>query len=199
LPENQLYDETELILRIAEGDEQAFTRFFNNYQQKVFAFAMHFLKSETLAKEVVLDVFLGIWKRRSHLQSIEKLEAFLYISARNRSFTLLKKEAMEDIVRRKGSLYSALHVTGPEEALQVKEIDAFLSEAVNKLPDQQKRVYMMSRMEGLSHLEISKQLNISVNTVNVHITQALRSIRNYLSSRLPTVLMLLLMDIWQKK
>jgi RNA polymerase sigma-70 factor (family 1) len=199
LQENQPYDETDLVLRITAGDEQAFTRLFNNYQQKVFAFAMHFLKSETLSKEVVLDVFLGIWKRRSHLQSIEKLEAFLYISARNRSFTLLKKEAMEDIVRRKGSLYSALPVTGPEEALQVKEIDAFLSEAVNKLPDQQKRVYMMSRMEGLSHLEISKQLNISINTVNVHITQALRSIRNYLSSRLPAVLILLLMDIWQKK
>lgn len=177
--------EKELLCLVAKGDEAAFTHLFNAYHQQLGAYIYRLTESFSLTQEIVQDVFLRIWLRRIAIRDIDRFDAYLFTAARNHTFNCLRKIARE----RSSKLRWA--TTLSEEP--VYEMDAgadpaigyraMLDEAVERLPLQQKKVYLLHRRQGLSHAEIARRLDLSVETVKKHMTLALRSIRNYLSPR----------------
>lgn len=188
LPTNQLYDEKQLLSRVANGDEEAFTLIFKKYQQKIYALAYHLTESFVYAEEIVQDVFLKIWLRQAQLPAIDNFEAYLFIVARNHIYSYLKGIAKREIVNTELDINIPKEETTPENLFFYKEYDRLLEEAVRKLPGQQYEVYCLSKIEGYSRDEVAEKLKISPGTVKVHLARAMRSIRGFLLGRMPYTL-----------
>jgi RNA polymerase sigma-70 factor (family 1) len=181
------YDEGRLLQLLAEDSHYAFTQIFDNYKDSVYGVSFRILKSHLLAQEIVQDVFLKIWLKRTELMAIENFAGFLFVTARNLTFDRLKQLAYESMLKKE--------LSGREEAtsiaenrVQYQQYVKVLSEAVNLLPPQQKQVYLLSKESGLSHAQIGEQLKISKLTVKKHLVVAMKFIREYFTKNLGTII-----------
>ena len=123
------------------------------------------------------EVFLSLYQRKNELQTTSSIKAYLYTALQNKIYNHYQKE----LTRRQYEQAAAMHmssvgndVSGKYES---KELEKKIHEEIQQLPQQCRKVFLMSREEQLPYKEIAKELNISVNTVDQHIQKALRIIR----------------------
>jgi RNA polymerase sigma-70 factor (ECF subfamily) len=175
-----LYEEKILLGEIAQGNETAFHILFDRYRDKVFYFAWKLLQSQTRAEDVLQEVFMEIWINREKLSQVRHFKAYLHTLTRNHIYNALRKQANEACFLQE--IYSRdtafLSPSTAIDNLSLRELEGALQKAIAELTGQQKRVFELSRIEGLRHEEIARQLKISSNTVKKHMTEALRIIRS---------------------
>ncbi|WP_164974213.1 RNA polymerase sigma factor [Filimonas effusa] len=185
------HNEKALLQLVADGDELAFTQLFNSYWNTVYAQALAYLKSVSLAQDIVQEVFLKVWHKRAALPAVERIDNYIFIIARNEIISQLRKKLPEGDA-------SALPEQAPELVMQPDKQYAYrqqhqlLAKAVELLPPQRKLVFSLNRYEGLSYEEIAQQLGISRETVKGHMVKALAFVRTYLVSHGDVLLLLLL-------
>ncbi len=187
------YDEITVIHAVAAGNQQAFRQLFYHYKDRVNTVALRYTQDRLIAEEVVQDSFVRIWKNRQKLAGIENFPAWLYRIVINLSLTALQKMALEG--KRKEELLSWNPAETPfgatlSDDYQLKEL---LKQALERLSPQQRKIFQLSRIQGISRAEIAEKLGISQATVSVHLTIALRVVRAFLVSRLDLVLWALLL------
>lgn len=171
-----------LLIKVAEGDEKAFGEVFKIYYNQLGDFIMRITESETMTQEIVQDVFLKIWINRSSLAKIECFKAYLLVVARNHTFNCLKQIARERVRNREWVKTVNNQVSvNVEESFAINAED-LVDEAIELLPPQQKKVYTLSRRNGMKQAEIANELNISLETVKKHMVLALRFLKNHLRS-----------------
>lgn len=181
-----------LLTPIARGDEAAFSGFFHLYKDKVYSVALKLTQSEFLAEEVVQEVFLKIWARRSLMNEIVSIDDYVFIMARNQVYTALRRQARRRTAEGVWHDERPLNAVGPESELAAKEYGQVLEMAISELPPQQKQVYLLSREDNLKREEIAEILNLSPETVKTHLARATRHIRAFSMARLSISISLLL-------
>lgn len=174
-----LSNENLLLIKIAEGDEIAFRKIFDHYQQRVFTFAQKITRSDTDAEEIVQDIFLKIWFNRNQLVSIENFGAYLNRLVRNHALNVLRHEAVVYKAKQDILINSSEEDLATQQVLDYKETKEILEAVVKRLPEQQQRVYAMCHVEGMKYNEVAEQLNISSDTVHYHMKLALATIREH--------------------
>ena len=138
--ENSNIDE-KVISLIIEGDECAFTQFYNHYHPIVYGIALKITCSTDLSEEIVQEVFMKIWLKRSDLMSIENIEAYLFVIARNKVFKVLKQIAKNYntiLLQENDNVFAHNNL---ERRILEKENNLLLHQAIERLPRQQKQVY----------------------------------------------------------
>ncbi len=186
MPQIQLYDDKELCRRIAVGDEQAFQTLFRLHRDRLFAFAVRFTKSAAAAEDIIQDVFLKLWEQPDLLEKAENPPAYIFILVRNKTLDYLRKISNDQRLQQEVWLFIAHAQRQAEdtfEKVDAKETEQLINEAVQQLPPQQQKIFILSRTKGLSHEQIAEQLGISKNTVKNHLIAALGTIRKYLNKR----------------
>lgn len=191
MPTERLHNENALLDLVAQGDESAFRVVFDHYRDAIFAFSLKVTRHESIAEEIVQDVFLKIWINRSGLGDIRNFADFLYIIARNHTFNSLRSLARERKLLIDTSADLQIAGVSTEAIIVQRDYDRLLLLAVGQLPPQQKLVYTLGRQQGLSREEIAAQLNISPGTVKVHMAQALRTLRAYFKNHPDGILLLI--------
>lgn len=165
-----------------ELSQESFTDFFDYYFIRLCQFASTIVKSDLLAEEIVLDVFLKLWENSKTLYTINNIETYLYISIRNKSINVLKKEQKFhfDILE---DSYIQLTDYNPSAESNLIEHEMFgaLNEAVMQLPSKCKIIFKLIREDGLNRNEVAQVLNISVKTVDNQIAIAIRKIAEQLN------------------
>ncbi|MGN7723453.1 RNA polymerase sigma factor [Chitinophaga sp. 22620] len=158
-----------------DGNDRAFRNIFDHYYPRLYSAALKMNRSSTASEELVMNVFLNIWKYRSQVHTIQDFSGYLFGILRNQVVAAARSKvlAMEDIDNIPAA---AAGITPPAE-LSFKELETRYRNAVNRLPQKQKEVFLLSRDQGFSQQEIARQHNISINTVNNHIKAALKLIR----------------------
>lgn len=166
-----------LIVRLREGDESAFRVVFDQYSQKIYGLAYHFLKNREQSKEVVQETLLRLWEHRLKLDSEYPLAPWLYTIARRVTLNMLRQTATSEAARKK--LWLTMHPehNETEEGILAADLERLTSHILNTLPQQQQMVFRLSRFEGLTYEEIAARMNISVHTVKYHLTGALKTLR----------------------
>ena len=196
LPEEQPYHEKELLRRIAGGSEDAFTELYHLYNPKLSAFLRRLARSEYIAEEMVQETFLRLWVNREKLREVEQASAWIYKIASNVSYTYLRTEAN----RRK--ILERVTTTHETEsflpALDARQLDLIIRQAVDKLPERRQEVYRLSREQGLSHQEIAERLDLSVNTVKNQVTASLKFIYEQISKETGLSLLTLIILLLKK-
>lgn len=177
------YDEYDLLRQLGAGSEYAFTRLFDQYRGTIYGVALKFLKSPVLAEEIVQDVFLKVWHKREEIALVKRLDAYLFIMARNFIFHRIKKISYEAVAE----ISIAKQQSSPDDTeylVRQHECQQLLQHAVDMLPAQQRQVYQFAKQDGLSHEMIAEKMQLSKHTVKKHMAMALQAIRKYLESHL---------------
>ena len=166
-----------LFAEIRNGSEQAFNKAFDLYYSRLCFFADKILHDFDLSRSLVQQVFVDLWIKRSRLQ-VDSLQSYLYQSVRNASLDVLKHKKTE-------SKYLA--TLEKEEAVQLTDLmeDAELADRINRaiqnLPEKCREIFILCRFDELKYAELAARLNISVKTVEMQISIALKKLRKELS------------------
>ena len=170
--------------RIRKGDKKAFDLLYYKFSQQLYGFAFSMLKNHEDAREIVQETFFRIWAKRSQLNSSQSVKAFLFSISYHLTIDLIRKRLKEEQFRNylQEQQYST-NEPSTENLAGYHELNNILQKAIDELPDQRKKIYCLSREEGLSHKEIAKKMDITVKTVENQINLALRHLRKRLNSQ----------------
>lgn len=156
------------------GDKDSFRFLFDCLYERYCRVAFLFLKDRLDAEEVVLDVFLNLWKFRDSSEYRPGIESYLYKSVKNRSLNKLRDRKQFETLDGVGDIASQYGLPEfSEEDLKIIILDALDAE-----PDKCRKVFDLSRKSGMSNKEIAGSLDISEKSVEAYITRALKAIRN---------------------
>ena len=173
-------EERSLILRLIEGDEDAFCELYATYKNRLIYCAMRFLKSREYAEDVFQDAFTVVWQSRRFINPDASFSSYLYTIMRNRILNQLRNAANEEKLK-ESILSQALDYTeDTKREVMLNDLKSLISHALQQLTPRQREIFEMSREAQLSHKEIADKLGISVNTVQEHISTSLKLIRTYL-------------------
>ncbi|MEO7215222.1 sigma-70 family RNA polymerase sigma factor [Mucilaginibacter sp.] len=189
--------ENELLLRVAGGDEHAFSELFNTHHQLLGTHIYRITGSAELAEEVVQDVFLKIWLSRESLAAVQHFKAYLFVISKNHALNCLRKLAKERL--RQKTIEENAMVLIPEESSGLDAYYSLLDEAIDHLPPQQQKVYLLSRHKRLKYDEIASQMGLSRETVKKYLQASTHSITNFVQSNMDMSAVIALAAIILKK
>lgn len=168
----------QLALRIKLGDEQAFELLFRKHYIRLCTFANKFLNDPEEAKELVQDVFAKIWEGRDEIDPEDSLKSYVFKITQNLSLNRLRRKKVES---KYAEIYKLVYIECQEfsahESLLARELEDNIARSIAKLPNECRKVFELSRVEGLKYKEIAEALNISIKTVEAQISKALRLLR----------------------
>lgn len=178
------------------NDLASFSKLFEIYYVLLCTIANQYLKNKHLAEEVVGDVFMHLWERKADIQISTSVKAYLVRSVQNRCFNYLEHSKVEERLRHKIEKESdfpgiAESNDYPLGSLYEKELTSLIKQAINSLPEQCRKIFLLSRDEELTYEEISQRLNISVNTIKTQIKISLSKLRESLKDYLPALILAL--------
>lgn len=168
-------EEKELIWQVSKSNEHAFATLFHRYHLHLAAFVYKLTDSYELTEEVVQEIFLKIWINRAKLQYVKSFKAYLFIAAKNHSINCLKKAVKEKQVRLRWEKEYKLESS--EDHLTNYHL--LLDKAIDKLPPQQQKVYVLSKHQHLKYAEIADEMGISKETVKSYLKLATNTIISY--------------------
>lgn len=175
-----LHNEKVLLKQIAEGDEASFGELYRYYYPRLLPFICKNTGSDAQAEEIIQETFIRIWLNREKLPEIEHFAAWLFkVASREFLSALRKRLSYEEKI---GALQAEATPVSPLEQLHVREIRELVKAAVQQLPDQRRRIYQLSREEGLKVNEIAERLSLSPQTVKNVLTTSLKQIRDHLAA-----------------
>ena len=188
MTETSLYDEQELMRRVARGDEDAFRRLYNQFQPFLATHIFRITDSRELTEEIIQDVFLKIWQTRENLYEIRSFKAYLLVISKNHALNAIKKIAREFDLLLKYTLENK-----PAEMEDYKSAYySLLDEAIDNLSTRQKEVYLLSRHERLTYQQIADKIGIGKESVKTHIELAIKNISEYVKKRLSVAALFIL-------
>ncbi len=175
-----------LFQQISEGNDNAMKFLFDKYYENLCQFCKIYEPNSANVEEKVADVFIQIWKNRDNLSKIINPKIYLYVSVRNSLKKTSKYEQVHCQLNINSEFTKDIPIPSTEELIiekeQVNDLSKQIESILSKIPARSRQVFELSRIENLKYSEISKQLNISIKTVEVHMSTAIKLIRKYLKS-----------------
>lgn len=171
-------DEQMLVEELKNGSYEAFDTLYMTYSPLVEKFAFALLKSRQEADDLSQGVFLSLWEKRARLGNVRCFRSYLFAMVRNAVFDQLSShKGQNSIDHIPDLLLKNLSPEFVEEKIDADNLKILINIAVSLMPEQRRKVFVMSRIKEKTHKEIAESLGISVKTVEYHISKALASIR----------------------
>lgn len=165
-----------LFRKSREGDEEAFNVIFDRYFKKLYKYTLSQNNNAALAEELVMDLMLTLWNKRESLEIKGELDAYLFRAMKNTIYSHSRKKELStsplDLLEIDPVAYQMTN-----SKLAVNEIQQQYKISIALLTPQRRRVFKLSREEDMSQSEIARHLNISVKTVESHISASLQFMR----------------------
>ena len=168
----------QLASRIKIGDEQAFELFFRKFNVRLCSFANKFLNDPDLSQEIVQEAFVRLWECREDIDPDSALDSYVYRIVQNISLNTLRRRKIEsrytEIYR---LVYLELSDNSAHDLYIAGELEDRIAGAINDLPEGCRKIFTLSRHEGLKYKDIARVLGISPKTVEVQMSRALKQLR----------------------
>ena len=171
------YNEQALFKSISEGDEAAFATCYAEYGRMVMPFLLKLVGTRDSAEEVIQEIFLKVWLYRDRLAEVDSPRSWLFRVAANTGRSWLKKKMASEQRQQQHRQGQQDTVDIFPERVDLQSIAAVVQRTVLSFPPQRRRIYQMSREEGLKPSEIAARLDISVSTVKNTLLSAVKAIR----------------------
>jgi RNA polymerase sigma-70 factor, ECF subfamily len=193
-------EDVEVIVSIKSGDKKAFERLFYEHYQMLVRYAFTYMKDHDIAEEVAQDIMVKFWEKRAELPDDVKVKPYLFRMTGNHCLNVLKHEKVK-LQHQTETVANGISMSDGFDVIASNELNTEIKKAIADLPEQCGKVFLLSRDEGLSYKEIAESLDISVKTVENHVSKALKLLREALKPYL-TILLIdiqLLIEIFYSK
>ncbi|MEG3660222.1 RNA polymerase sigma-70 factor, partial [Arenibacter palladensis] len=180
----------ELIEALKSGDSKAYTFLVDTYHHKLCIYAYSLINDEKAAEDIVQNVFIRTWKKRNRLKSDFEIRCFLYKSIYNEFIDEYRKQKLVVPLEKKYiDALTDMVENEDEHALEAKI--KLVKRAIHNLPPKCREIFMLSKHDGLTNLEIAEYKQVSIKSVEAHITKAFSILRQSIREEMPQVLFLI--------
>jgi RNA polymerase sigma-70 factor (family 1) len=177
---NKNISDEELVEKLRKGDIEAFDAVFEKYSNRLFGFAMKYLKSKEETEGLVQDVFLKIWENRKKLKKDSSLKSYLFTISYHNICKFFRKKQLQGKLKEEIGLATDISVD-TEEQIDYHSTLEQIEKLIDQLPPKQKAIFEKSRKEGKSTRKIAKEMHLAPGTVDNHISAALKFLRKHIS------------------
>jgi RNA polymerase sigma-70 factor (family 1) len=186
-------DEKVLVSQMKNGNYKAFGLLYEKYFNCLFLFTLKMIKVRVEAEEIVQSLFVKIWLKRDKIDVNQNFKSYIYRIAVNDVYNYTKKK----IVERSYQEHVTYHTSHSEqrilEDLYGVELQSSIENLINKMPAQQKQIFLLNKDAGLTNDEISVRLNISKRTVENHLYRAMTYLKQKIKDKVPAIFLLVLL------
>jgi RNA polymerase sigma-70 factor (ECF subfamily) len=186
--------ETQLIEKIKNDDDAAFKVIYNKYFPRLYYFIYEFIGLDDLTENVVQDTFATFWEKRHTFRDNINISSYLFSVAKNNCLYRLRGQRYKQrlfVSDSSGNMELEQNLKAlnsvDTSVLVFYEIEQIIEKTLEELPPQCKKVFMLSRFEGMKNKEIAEELHITTKAVEGHITRSLKVFRSALKDYLPLV------------
>lgn len=183
------YTDHELLGLMRSGHESGFTEIYNRYWKRLLVIAANKTGDLDEAEEIVQDIFVSLWNRKTELVLTSSLNNYLAVSVKYRVIKSLAKQNLKSRFGDGRTFHCDLIDDSTQEWLEFEELQQRLGELVAALPEKCRVVYQLSRDSGYTQKQIAEQLGISEKTVEAHLGKALKTLRTGLNQTLLSFLL----------
>lgn len=179
-------NDSKLLEGIRSGNASYYEEVFRKYYQPLCLFALKYVKDHSESEEIVQDVFVRIWQKKEELVISTSLKSYLYQAIRNTCLNHLKHNNIKLEYQKNAANPSSTANAG--DTLVALELEVRIRDTLNKLPTERKKIFLMSRNDGLKYREIAEKLNISIKTVENQMSKALQFLKSELADFLSLII-----------
>ncbi|RPE12882.1 RNA polymerase sigma-70 factor [Chitinophaga lutea] len=162
-------------------DLRTFERLFKEHHPHCIAFAVHYTGDPYDAEEVVQLVFAQLWEKRATIEITGSERSYLFTAIRNTAISQWRKQSVRS---EKETSFGQMQEVEVHFSLQAKELEKRLEQALVKLPERCREVFLLSRRQQLKYAEIAAVMDISVKTVENQMGKALKILHQELKEYL---------------
>lgn len=175
-------DNISLIQALSQGKEEAYNYLLSKYHRRLYAYALTLINDHALAEDIVQNVFISVWKFRKRLNPQYSIKSFLFKSVYNEFLNAYKKNKSVTLLEQKyiASISEFAETLDEQKENQIIKV---VRREIEKLPPKCRKIFTMSKKEGLTNQEIADYLQISSKTVESHVTNAFKILREELGEK----------------
>ena len=183
-------NDLDLIIALKKGDTNGYTFLVNLYHKKLCRYAFGLTNDHDLAEDIVQNIFMSIWKNRFKLKEEFVIKSYLYKSVYNEFIDQYRKNK-KVLVLDKKYIDALTYIVEEEDENSLERLMKIVKKEIENLPPKCKQTFLLSKEEGLSNIEIAEHLNVSIKSVEAHITKAFCTLRIALGDKTEGILFLL--------
>jgi RNA polymerase sigma-70 factor (ECF subfamily) len=183
-----------------KGDEVAFKFFFNRYYNNILGFCGHFLFDHDEANSITQESFLNLWLNRTNIVTVNGITSFLYTYAKSKCLNAIRHEKVKNkyqnniLNEKEREINIQVLKSLNFDTLTLSELKILINKSIEELPQKTKLVFLKKRFENKKNQEIAKELNISLKSVEAHMTKAIKLMKVKLLDYLPAIFLTILIN-----
>jgi len=172
------------------GSEEAFTILYRHYSPRLYKNILTMVRDPLRAEEMVQELFSRIWQNRQSKGIGENFGGYMYRTGLNLVHDFFRQLQRDRKLMEQFKLAASKNYEPIEAAINSRQSSAILQKAIDQLPPQQKKVYELVRVEGLTYKKTAELMGISAHTVKEYLVAANKSLRKYLLDHIDDPLVL---------
>jgi len=182
------------------GNEKSFEYFFNKHHSHILGFCIQFIYDKSQSSNITQEAFLNLWLNRAKIEKINGIESFLYTFAKSKCLNTIRHNKVKERFKSKTlnekqraldlDVLNAINF----DNLTLMELEKLITDSIKDLPEKTRIIFLKKRFESKKNKEIADELNITLKTVEAHMTKALKILRVKLSDYLPVLLVSIILS-----
>ena len=173
-------DEKQLLLRLRDGDHSAFEELYFKYSPQLLIQLDHKLQDNDQSNDIVQELFIKIWERRSQIDPDKVFGGYLFRIAQRMLIDHYRRLARINLLISDSILIQPDSSYRTDDSLNMKETQKILDEAMEKLTPQQRLAFQLCKMQGKSYKEAAELMEISSETLHSHLVKATKTVKSYI-------------------
>jgi RNA polymerase sigma-70 factor (ECF subfamily) len=177
------------VEKLKKGDYDAYTLLMNDYYKNLCGYANLFTKDPSKSEDIVQNVFVKLWIYRKKIDSNIPIKRYLHKSVYNEFIDQYRKN--KSVISLEEKHLKDINTVIDNNSFDIEKLMTRVNDEIEKLPEKCKRVFILNKKEGLTHDEIAEYLQISIKTVEGHITRAFKILNQKLGKKIKSILIIL--------
>lgn len=178
-----------LATELKNGNERAYEFLMESFYQKLCGYANTLTNDKSLAEDIVQNVFVKIWVNKKNINPDFTVKNYLFKSVYNEFIDQYRRN--KPVIYLEKKYLESINLVVENEQKDISELIVLVNKEIENLPPKGRRIFLLSKKEGLSHVEISEYLNISIKTIESHMTIAFKRLSEKLGDKIKPILFLL--------
>eukprot|EP01133_Synstelium_polycarpum_P002885 gene2885-3311_t len=184
-----------LIAECRTGNLKAFDQLFKKYFHRLYQYTLRHIDNPQLAEELVMDLMVWLWKKREEIEVKGDLSSYLFRAIKNSIYNHFRKTELATTSLDKVFIEAVASQTS-EDSLAAKELGQRYQTSLAQLTPQRRKVFQLSREEDMTYPEIASHLNLSIKTVEAHVSASLQFLRKHFKDYADLILLVIVFHLF---